>query len=248
MRGAVTETSPDGEQPTPAGRRYPVLIVDDHELFSTTLCMALRGEGFDASTLSVGDVQEFLDRPPDAADRGGLVVLDLDLSRNAEGRYVSGADLVERLQARRWRALVVTGSADQPGIATAIAAGALGYVPKSCSFAVLLQTVITAAQGSPVMSAVERHEWNERHRRYQAQERELSRRLSRLTPREREVLELLSAGMRAAAIAEHFVVTMPTVRTQIRSILSKLEVGSQLEAVAMLRQLPGSGDLTERGG
>ena len=69
-----------------------------------------------------------------------------------------------------------------------------------------------------------------------AQERALSRRLSRLSAREREVLELLAEGMRAAAIAEHFVVSMPTVRTQIRSILAKLDVSSQLEAVALFRQ------------
>jgi DNA-binding CsgD family transcriptional regulator len=59
-----------------------------------------------------------------------------------------------------------------------------------------------------------------------------------LSPREREVLELLTEGMRAAAIAEYFVVSMPTVRTQIRSILAKLDVSSQLEAVALFRQQP----------
>jgi DNA-binding CsgD family transcriptional regulator len=52
------------------------------------------------------------------------------------------------------------------------------------------------------------------------------------------VLELLSEGMRPAAIAEHFVVGMPTIWTQIRSILAKLDVDGQLEAVALLRQQP----------
>ena len=51
---------------------------------------------------------------------------------------------------------------------------------------------------------------------------------------------MLAEGLRAAAIAERLVVSMPTVRTQIRSILTKLEVGSQLEAVALLRQQPDS--------
>jgi DNA-binding NarL/FixJ family response regulator len=61
------------------------------------------------------------------------------------------------------------------------------------------------------------------------------------------VLELLAAGMRAAAIAEHFVVSMPTVRTQIRSLLAKLEVSSQLEAVALVRQPPDPHERSRRG-
>jgi len=60
------------------------------------------------------------------------------------------------------------------------------------------------------------------------------RALARLTPREREVLELLATGMRAADVAEHGWRSLPTVRTQIRSILVKLGVTSQLEAVALM--------------
>ena len=225
---------------------YPILIIDDHELFSTTLTMALRGEGFDARTLPVASVQDFLARP--SRRRSGLVVLDLDLSQGTDGRYVNGADLVADLMARQWQVLIVSGSADRPGIATAIAAGAVGFVPKSRSFETLLGTVVAATAGDPVMSEAERQTWLERHRHYEAQERELSRRISRLSHREAEVLELLAAGMRAAAIAEHFVVSMPTVRTQIRAILAKLEAGSQLEAVALLRQLPDRSERPDRNG
>ena len=235
----LVEEDPASNQP------YPVRIIDDHELFTTTLTMALRSEGFDARSLPVADVADFVSRP--TTDRAGLVVLDLDLARDADGRYIHGAGLVGGLRAALWKVLVVSGSVDEPGTASAIAAGAIGAVTKSRSFAELLRTVITAAGGTPVMSAAEHHQWLERHRHYQEQERELSRRLARLSHREREVLELLAAGMRAAAIAEHFVVSMPTVRTQIRSLLTKLEVSSQLEAVALLRQLPDPPERSRRG-
>ncbi|MGH3845877.1 MAG: LuxR C-terminal-related transcriptional regulator, partial [Pseudonocardiaceae bacterium] len=43
-------------------------------------------------------------------------------------------------------------------------------------------------------------------------------------------------GHRAATIADKFVVSLTTVRSQIQSILSKLAVNSQLEAVALLRE------------
>lgn len=216
-----------------SGDGYPVLIIDDHELFSTSLTMALRNEGFDARTLPVSVVGRFLGR---AEGPTGLVVLDLDLGQDAGGRRVNGADLVEGLRAGGWKVLVVSGSIDHPGVAAAIAAGAMGSVPKSRSFDELLRTVVAVARGEPLMSKDEYEDWLERHRRHVVKERELARRLTRLSPREIEVLELLTEGMRAAAIAEHFVVSMPTVRTHIRSILTKLEVGSQLEAVAMFRQ------------
>jgi two-component system, NarL family, nitrate/nitrite response regulator NarL len=52
------------------------------------------------------------------------------------------------------------------------------------------------------------------------------------------VLEMLAQGHRAVAIAEEFVVSLTTVRSQIQSILSKLDVNSQLEAVALIRERP----------
>ncbi len=230
------EVGPHVARERPGGRDYPVLVIDDHELYSTSLAMALRSEGFDARTLTVARVQDFLRRyDPEPV---GLVMLDLDLGRDTDGNYVNGADLVSELRTLGWKVLIVSGSVDRPGVAAAIASGAVGSVPKSQSFDVLLDAVTTVARGDPVMTEAEHRGWLERHRRYLAQERELSRRLARLSPREREVLELLTDGMRAAAIADHFVVSMPTVRTQIRSILTKLQVGSQLEAVALFRQQP----------
>jgi DNA-binding NarL/FixJ family response regulator len=223
-----------GVRPSPGGH-FPVVVIDDHELFSTALTMALRGQGLEADTVPVGDLGRLLDGPPAAA---GLVVLDLDLGRDDRGIYRHGADFVGRLRDRNWSVLVVSGSVDEPGTAGAIAGGAIGSVPKSSSFEVLLRTIITAARGEPVMTELEHREWVDRHHRYLTRERALSRRLARLSRREREVLELLAEGLRAAGIAHRLVVSMPTVRTQIRSILTKLEVSSQLEAVALLRQQP----------
>lgn len=229
-------TGPD-TMPT-RGDKYPVVVIDDHELFSTALTIALRRAGLDANTVPVDDLAGLLEGP---SAQVGLVVLDLDLGRDARGTYRHGADLVGRLRDQNWSVLVVSGSVDQPGVAAAINDGAIGSVPKSSSFDVLLRTIVTAARGEAVMTEVEHREWVDRHRHYLARERELSRRLARLSHREREVLELLTEGMHAAAIAERLVVSMPTVRTQIRSILTKLEVSSQLEAVALLRQQPNPG-------
>jgi len=215
---------------------FPVLIIDDHELFSTSLRMALRGHGLDAYQVSVTGVNDVLERASQLAS--GLVVLDLDLGTDADGRWVNGVDLVGALKRSGWKVLVVSGSIDKAAVAAAIAAGAIGTVPKSSSFEALLETVVAAVSGESVMAEVERHLWLAQHRKFQASERALARRLGRLSAREREVLELLAEGHRAGTIAEKFVVSMTTVRTQIRAILTKLEVNSQLEAVALLRHGP----------
>jgi len=215
---------------------FSVLIIDDHELFSTSLRMALRGHGLDAHQVSVTGVNDVLERASELTS--GLVVLDLDLGTDAEGRWVNGVDLVGALKRSGWKVLVVSGSIDKAAVAAAIAAGAIGSVPKSSSFESLLKTVVAAVSGESVMGEVERHLWLTQHRKFQAAERALARRLGRLSAREREVLELLAEGHRAGTIAEKFVVSMTTVRTQIRAILTKLEVNSQLEAVALLRHGP----------
>jgi DNA-binding NarL/FixJ family response regulator len=215
---------------------YPVLIIDDHELFSTSLTMALRALGFDAHQIPVARIRDFMSRS--TGGPVGLVVLDLDLGRDSDGNWVHGSDLVKDLRGLGWKVLIVSGSVDQPGVAASIAAGAIGSVPKSSTFDRLTNTVVIAADNKPIMTEIEHQRWLALHRRYRAQEVELSRRLSRLSNREREVLELLAEGHRAGSIAERFVVSLTTVRTQIRAILTKLEVNSQLEAVALIRQAP----------
>jgi DNA-binding NarL/FixJ family response regulator len=212
---------------------FPVVIIDDHELFSTSLLLALTAYGLDTSPWPVERISELPARRPPKPR--GLIVLDLDLGADLNGRRINGADLIENLRAKGWAVLIVTGSNDKSGIAAAVARGAIGLVQKSSSLDVLLETVLTGARGKPVMSIAERDRWLELHRRYQARDRELAQRLSRLSPREREVLDRLAEGQRAATIAERLVVSMTTVRTQIRSILAKTGVNSQLEAVALVR-------------
>ncbi len=58
-----------------------------------------------------------------------------------------------------------------------------------------------------------------------------------LTEREQDVLRLLAAGLSNPAIAQHFVVSVNTVKTQVKSIFSKLAVHSRDEAIAKARRL-----------
>jgi DNA-binding NarL/FixJ family response regulator len=128
--------------------------------------------------------------------------------------------------------LVVTGTTDRMEIAAALEAGAVGYVCKNEPFDVLLETAAQAAADEPVLPEAERRSLVSELRRHRASVADERARFGRLTPREGEVLQALCAGESVTSIAAGWVVSVPTVRTQVRAILQKLEVGSQLEAVA----------------
>jgi DNA-binding NarL/FixJ family response regulator len=197
-----------------------VLVVDDHVLIRTALVMALESQGFDAHQVPTSSASVILAEARLHAP--GLVLLDLDL---AEGP--NGADLVAPLRTLGWSVLVVTGSRDR---------GAVGWVSKTASFEELLAVALAAAAGEQVLAPVMRDELVRLHQRLRGRRREVASRLARLSTREREVLDQLAAGQGASAIASDATVSMYTVRAQIRAILAKLEVRTQLAAVAMVNE------------
>jgi DNA-binding NarL/FixJ family response regulator len=167
-------------------------------------------------------------------------------------RYVPGGsiddlDLVVGLGARGWSVLLVSATTQERRIAAAIAAGAVGFVPRSAPLPELLDAVFRASSGREPFAPQERERWVQIDRCSRAAGRRDRSRWRRLTSREREVLECLGRGERATAIAAQFVVSLTTVRAQIRSILTKLDVNSQLEAVALLHRVQGAGSGTPDG-
>jgi DNA-binding NarL/FixJ family response regulator len=220
----------------PQGPAHPsatVLIVDDHELLGESLQLSLRTHGFTAHLCRPGAPAAVLAAAAELEP--GVVLLDIDLGRDAAGRPIDGVSLVEPLREAGWPVLMMSGTARRVRIGAALDAGALAWVPKMAPTAVLLRAVRAALAGREAMSTAQRDEFIAGYRRRGAERRELAAKLERLTPREHEVLALLAGGQRAQAVADRFVVSLATVRTQIRAVLTKLEVTSQLEAVALYR-------------
>lgn len=212
-----------------------VLVIDDHELVGTSLAAALRRDGEFARFVpahSELDVQRAV-----ATAEPGLLVLDLDLGRDERGRRIDTVPLIPDLNRDGWRIIVLSGSANLLRIGAALYHGAFSWVPKSASMPTLLANIREARAGRTLLPTARRDDLVRRFLEWDARGRIIRARVARLTRREREVLDLLASGMRAQAIATHFVVSLPTVRTQVRAVLAKLEVGSQLEAVALVRQL-----------
>ena len=191
---------------TDAGDRPTVLIVDDHELLSYALVIALGSRGLCAQQLTPHELLARLDQP---APPGGLVLLDLDLGDN-----IDGARLVGPLRRAGWRVLVITGTKDQPHIAAAVAAGAVGWVPKTAPFADLVAHAGRAAQGRSLVTDTARLRMVDVANAAREATEELERRWHQLTPREHEIVDCLADGLRAGAIAEKYTVSVATVRTQ----------------------------------
>src|SRR5690606_6712136 len=106
--------------------------------------------------------------------------------------------------------------------------GARKVMVKTSPLNEILATIRLIGEGRPVMPVEEREALVRHWQEERAAVSELQDRLNRLTAREAEVLGQLMDGQQVRQIAERSVVSEATVRTQVKSILSKLEVTSQI--------------------
>jgi DNA-binding NarL/FixJ family response regulator len=205
------------------------MIVDDHELLAESLRLALSAQGYDVvvPVPTPETVYTAAQRnPPD------VVLLDLDLGATGG----DGSVLAEALCVGGARVVVLTGTPDRLLIAACLEAGACGYVTKSASLDVLLEAVRAAAAGDDVMPLARRLDLLADLRRARAERKSELAPFSSLTGRESYVLAQVIDGRSASDIALSAYVSEATVRTQIRAVLSKLGVRSQLAAVAAARR------------
>lgn len=211
---------------------WPILIVTAHQLVGWSLTYSLRAEGLAARFQPLDAARAVLESAGPVS--AGIVLLDLDLplGRDDDGDPVDGVALVAPLRAAGWQVLVLTGTAGRSRLGAALSAGAIGWVPKNASFPALLTALREARAGRTTTSATRRRELIALHHRDERGHHQLLARLDTLTARERDVLARLAAGHPAPAIAEESAVSLHTVRTQVRAVLVKLGVSSQLEAVA----------------
>jgi DNA-binding NarL/FixJ family response regulator len=202
-----------------------VLVVEDHALLAQTLVIALKAEGCRALVAEL-DPETLLQQV--RFHRPRVVLLDLDL-----GALGDGVKLVRPITELGARVLVVSGTTDQVRLAETVERGAVGFLSKLVPFEELLSTVLDVVAQRSVLSDARRHELMAELRSARAARARDLAPFKTLTPRERAVLAALAQGQRAETIAAAAVVSEATVRSQIRGVLAKLGVNSQLEAVAL---------------
>ncbi len=153
------------------------------------------------------------------------------------------AKTVSMLVGAGHRVAVISGASDNPALGDCVDAGAEAVMCESSNLNELATLMHELSQEGPVQSPVDLDGLRTRAPAFGGGPAPLRRRLAGLTNRESEILAALMAGRRAAAIARNDFVSLHTIRTQIRSMLRKLEVHSQVEAVALAHRagwVPGS--------
>jgi DNA-binding NarL/FixJ family response regulator len=190
-------------------------VADDDVLLREGVAGLLERAGFEIAG-QAGDADELLrvvrDQQPD------LVIVDIRMPPKHETEGLDAA-LVIRRELPDVGILVLSAHAEAAEAMELLATGrGIGYVLKTRVTKVddFIETVRRVIEGGAVVDpAIVQELVNVRHR---------EDRLERLTPREREVLELVAEGASNAGIAKRLWVTEGTVEKHVRSILMKLQV------------------------
>jgi len=188
-----------------------VFVVDDNAAVRKSLQALMESAGLASETYAASE--EFL-----AAydpERPGCLVLDVRLQRS------SGLDLQEELCRRKATLpiIVLTGHGNVPTSVRALKAGAVDFLQKPVPPKVLLERVRAAI------------EIDRRARATAAEDAVVAERLAHLTPREREVMELMVAGKTSKEIAAALRLSIRTVEGHRRMVLSKANVSSAAQLV-----------------
>ncbi len=215
-----------GAQPSP-----PVVVVARRPVEADGLSLLLARAGMDVTALSgpeaclletVGAVV--------ACRPGTVVVIDPELGEDPDG-----AGWIRPL-VRLGAHVVVVGHHDDLARARMVADGAAAILDRVLPPCELEHAVRRSARGGHLVPPGERRRLHALLARHLSREEGLRERFSRLTPQEQAVLAAMMQGVRPQAIAVARQVSVTTVRAHIRSVLRKLEVSSQLQAVSLARR------------
>ena len=205
-----------------------VLVVDDHPTFRDGLRAVLTAA--DGCTLlgeaATGTEGVELARvlSPD------VVVMDLCLPG------MSGVEATRAIAAqhRAVAVLVLTSANDDGAVVAAVRAGARGYLAKDAGRREIIQAIRAVAAGQVVMGASVA---DQVLARLGGEVPAGDQVLPALTPREREVLQLLVDGAGTIEVARRLGLAHKTVRNQVSAILTKLQVSDRAAAAARARTL-----------
>ena len=195
-----------------------VHVIDDDASFRTAIERRLKLAGYDVETYS--SAQQLLDRLP-GAEKPGCILLDVQMPG------LSGLELQSRLIERGsiLPIVFVTGYADTPATVRAIKAGAEDFLTKP-------------APSEQLIDAIERAMARYESARSQRNELNSFRGLvATLTPRERQVFNLIIRGKINKQIAHELGTTERTVKAHRHQVMEKMQVHSLAELVSNAERL-----------
>lgn len=209
--------------------KIKILLADDHQI-------VLKGISFFLAMQPdfelVGEAHNGKEAVEKAAELQPDIVL-MDLNMPVMDGIEASALIKE--QHPHIKVLVLTSFADQSHIVPALQTGAIGYMLKDVEPDQLAEAIRSAYKGNiqlhpdisrALLSRPEPEQRQEQDIRHSNKDKSLEA----LTPRELEVLELLTKGLSNKDIAHTLIVAEKTVKTHVSSILSKLDLSDRTQA------------------
>lgn len=214
---------------TTASQPLKVLCIEDQRAFNDAMRIALSTEDDIVCLPSVVTVAEGLEVI--ARERVDVVLMDVDLPE------VDGIEGTRRVKAISpdTSVVVLTALAELEVFVRAVAAGADAFLAKDTPFDDVLAAVRNSTSDG---MQIDDHTIDALRTRIRDRVTVGGRAWApELTDREREVLALLTAGLDPQTIARQLGIRVHTCRGYVRNVLMKLGAHSQLEAVAVARQV-----------
>jgi len=194
-----------------------IFVVDDDASMRRSLGRLLRTAGLESK--SFASARDFLEE--DLPDRPACLLLDIQMPG------LSGLELQEELQRSRPSLAVVflTGHGDVPRTARAMKAGAVDFLQKPISPADLMDAIQRALERGRCAREME------------LERTTLTERFSRLTGREREVLELVVRGLPNKQVADRLGTGEKTVKVHRARVMEKMQAKSLPDLVRIAERL-----------
>lgn len=197
--------------------RPTIFVVDDDSAVRDALKLLLRSVGQAVETF--GSAQEFLDAYGE--DRPGCLVLDIRMPG------MSGLELQQKLNEKHsiLPIIFITGHGDVPMAVEAMQAGAVDFIQKPFRDQDLIDRINQAL------------EKDSSNRAALGERNDIRRRLETLTPREREVLDLVVHGKANKVIAGDLKLSQRTVEIHRARVMEKMQASSLAHLVRMVLEV-----------
>jgi DNA-binding NarL/FixJ family response regulator len=203
-----------------------VLVVDGHPVIRGVVKLACDGSPRLEMVGEAATASEGLDACAAAAP--DVVVIDVDLP-DANGLWA-----VERMRERGFegRVIVLTGRMDGTSVLEGLRVGVDAYLDEARGLRAIGSSIMRVALGERLIDPELEQAAVMELGRYARQAREGSELAALLTPRELQILGLVSGGLTMAAIAKQLGISPRTVETHAAKLYRKLGVRTRVQAVA----------------
>jgi len=204
-----------------------VLIADDDDLMRAGLRAVLSSDDSIDVVAEAADGREAISRTRGL--RPDVVLMDVRMP-GMDGITATGEIIAAAPGAR---ILILTTFEDDDYVFGALSAGASGFLLKRTQPEQLIAAIHTIAAGESLLSPSVTRTVISHVARQPRPDPAAGRRLRLLTPRERDVLELVARGLSNAEIAASLFVEESTVKTHLKRILGKLSLRDRVQAVIL---------------